>query len=144
MREINAILGSCKVQVTVSPSWEQSGGLRVLLFGLDSAGFGRSCFCTVLRNISCSATEKTKLIVHVALTFLRSQLAIFAKFWKCVRGRFLLSEVLPLFCVNQSCFWTVTRCARMGVGFWVRFAIGFGTEGPGLPVFMGNLGFAFQ
>src|SRR5882724_6090402 len=71
MREINAILGSCQVQMALVLLRCRSGGLGVLLFGLDSSGFGRSCFCTVLRNVSGSAAEKTKLVVHMALTFLR-------------------------------------------------------------------------
>jgi len=41
------ILGSCEIQVMLVPFGSQSGGLGVLLFGLDSSGFGRSCFCTV-------------------------------------------------------------------------------------------------
>src|SRR5882724_6102464 len=43
MREINAILGSCKIQMALVLLRSPSGGLRVLLFGLDSSGFGRSC-----------------------------------------------------------------------------------------------------
>src|SRR5882724_4811524 len=70
-REINTILGSCEVQMVLVLLRNQSGGLGVLLFGLDSSGFGRNCLCTVLRDVSCSATEKTKLVVHTALTFLR-------------------------------------------------------------------------
>src|SRR5882724_12721171 len=70
-REINAILRSCEVQMVLVLLRSRSGGLGVLLFGLDSLGFGRSCFFTVLRNVSCSATEKTKLVVHMALMFLR-------------------------------------------------------------------------
>src|SRR5882724_7663303 len=62
MREINTILGSCEVQMVLVLLRSQSGGLRVLLFGLDSSGFGRSCFCTVLRDVSCCAIEKTKLV----------------------------------------------------------------------------------
>src|SRR5882724_8878684 len=71
MREINAILGSCEVQMALVLLRSRSGGLRVRLFSLDSSGFGRSCFCTVLHDVSCSAAEKTKLVVHTVLMFLR-------------------------------------------------------------------------
>src|SRR5882724_8194113 len=70
-REINTILGSCEVQMVLVRLRSQSGGLGVLLLRLDSLGFGRSCLCTVLCDVSCSAAEKTKLVVHMALTFLR-------------------------------------------------------------------------
>src|SRR5882724_1480528 len=63
-REINAILRLCEVQMALFLLRSRSGGLGVTLFGLDSLGFERSCFCTVLRNVCCSAAEKTKLVVH--------------------------------------------------------------------------------
>ena len=56
----------------------QSGGLRVLLFGFGGAGLGGSHFHAVLHDVSCSATEKTKLVVQMALVFLRCQFAVFA------------------------------------------------------------------
>src|SRR5882724_10045261 len=56
----------------------QTGGLGALLFSFGSMGLGRSHFCAVLHDVSHSATEKTKLVVQMALAFLRCQFAIFA------------------------------------------------------------------
>jgi len=62
----------------------------VLLFSLDSSGFGRSCLCTVLRDVSCGATEKQKLCCPYGTDVPEALACIFASFGSALEAGFLL------------------------------------------------------
>jgi len=56
----------------------QTGGHGVLLIGCGGMGFGGGYFGEILCNMPRGAAEKTKLVVQMALVFLRCQFTIFA------------------------------------------------------------------
>jgi len=71
-------LSCVKSRWLLSLSWIQAGECGVLLFGFGRMGLRGCCFQAILCDMPWGATEKTKLVVQMALIFLKCQFAVFA------------------------------------------------------------------